>query len=180
VGESLVKRLTTVALEEEDLRYIEKLVAEGRVRSFKEFVDQCVALGRIYTMDRWQIESGQFFYGPMRVAIVPQKFLAEFSYRIAESERKNLGQEFGAILKSFIFLHFEYDSTKPENRAKVLSVITRLGFGQLRQRDGEIEVVNPVLPAEVFQGLLESVLGLELSPIELAIDVCLFRIVKHK
>ncbi len=174
----MVKRLTTVALDEESLKYIEKLVSEGRARSFKEFVDQCVELGRNYTMDRWQIESGQFFYGPMRVVVIPQKFLTEFSYRIAESERKMLGREFGAIIKSFILLYFEYDPTKLENRTKALSVITRLGFGQLRQRDSEIEIVNPVLPAEIFQGLLESALGLELSPIELAIDVCLFRIVK--
>jgi hypothetical protein len=176
----LVKRLTTVALDEESLKYIGKLVSEGRVRSFKEFVDQCVELGRGYTMDRWQLESGQFFYGPMRVVVIPQKFLTEFSYRVAESERKILGREFGSILKSFIFLHFEYDPTKLENRTKVLSVITRLGLGQLRQRDSEIEIVNPALPAEVFQGLLEGVLGLELSPIELAIDVCLFRIVKQR
>lgn len=176
----MVKRLTTVALDEESLKYIGKLVSEGRVRSFKEFVDQCVELGRGYTMDRWQLESGQFFYGPMRVVVIPQKFLTEFSYRVAESERKMLGREFGSILKSFIFLHFEYDPTKLENRTKVLSVITRLGLGQLRQRDSEIEIVNPALPAEVFQGLLEGVLGLELSPIELAIDVCLFRIVKQR
>lgn len=176
----MVKRLTTVALDEESLKYIGKLVSEGRVRSFKEFVDQCVELGRGYTMDRWQLESGQFFYGPMRVVVIPQKFLTEFSYRVAESERKILGREFGSILKSFIFLHFEYDPTKLENRTKVLSVITRLGLGQLRQRDSEIEIVNPALPAEVFQGLLEGVLGLELSPIELAIDVCLFRIVKQR
>jgi len=170
------RRLTTVTLDGESLRYIERLLAEGRVRSKKAFVDACLAFGIRYSLDRWRVDSGLFFAGPVRVVILPQKALEELSRGAPKNALVDAGRGMGAVFRSYILVNQGLKANLRANWGRALDAMTGTGLGQFTLKADTVEVQHPALPREVAHGLLEALLGAELEPVDLALDMHLFRL----
>ncbi|WP_309492996.1 hypothetical protein [Candidatus Hecatella orcuttiae] len=170
-----MSRVTSVELEEEDVEYIERLMREGRVRSLKEFVEMCVKFGRQYTLDRWQ--KGLFDIGPVRIVFLPKKALDLLIERVEQEDHRDLGREMGEVIKSFALFQFQTDTTKDWDSA--LEIMSNFGWGQFSATDRDyIQIVSPALPSSLMKSYVESVLNVKLEPIQMKIDVQVFRILK--
>ena len=167
--------ITSVEFDKEDFDYISKLIAEAKVRSLKEFVEKCVKLGRIYTIDQW--ESGVSTVGPTRVIILPKKILDLFIQRVPNEEYKDIGREIGEFVQSFV-LFKGIDATNPDNFDETLKLMTDFRLGNFTKVDDKIQVILPVFPSEITESLIEATLNVELKPIRMLLDVQMFQIVK--
>lgn len=171
-----MSRVTSVELEEEDVEYIEKLMQDGRVRSLKEFVEMCVKFGRQYTLDRWQ--KGLFDIGPVRIVFLPKKGMDLLIERVAEEDHEDLGREMGEVIKSFALFQFQTDTGKDWDAA--LEIMSNFGWGQFSSTDRNyIQVVSPALPSSLMKSYIETVLNVKLEPIQMKIDVQVFRVLKE-
>ena len=169
-----MSKVTSVELEEEDVRYIESLIAEGRVRSLKEFVEKCIKFGIAYTLDQWQ--PGIFNVGPVRIIILMKKALELIVEHVPEEDREDLGRELGEIIASFAQFHRNIDCSKDWDSA--LKFLTELGWGQFKisQDNSILQVVAPAFPVELMKGCLEEILDVKLEASRLKIDVHQFKI----
>lgn len=169
-----MSRVTSVELDEEDARYIEDLIREGRVRSLKEFVEKCVKFGRKYTLDRWQ--PGVFNVGPVRMVMIPKKVLEFLFSKLSERDCEDVGQEMGEILRSLFFLYYRINPE--DNVSLALKAMSENGMGEfILDNGGFIQVFHSALPPRFIKAYLETTLSTKLENIELKIDVQLFRIV---
>jgi len=169
-----MSRVTSVELDEEDAKYIEDLIREGRIRSLKEFVEKCVKFGKKYTLDRWQ--PGVFNVGPVRMVIIPRRVLESLISRLSEEDREAVGREMGEILRSLFFLY--YRITPEENLELALKAMSENGIGEfILDSDGFIKVFHSVFPSKLVKAYLETALNVRLENIELKIDVQMFKII---
>jgi hypothetical protein len=168
-----MSKVTSVELEEEDVKYIESLINEGRVRSLKELVEKCIKFGIAYTLDQWQ--PGVFNVGPVRIIILIKKALELIVEHVPEEDREDLGRELGEIVASFAQFHrniecsTDWDST--------LKFLTELGWGQFKiSSDNILQIIAPAFPIELMKGCLEEILNVRLEATRLKIDVQQFKI----
>ena len=171
-GNILMSRITSVELEEEDVKYLEGLIAGGRIRSLKEFVEKCVKFGITYTLDRWQ--PGVMNVGPVRVLILMKKVLELLVEHIPEEDREDVGREIGEIVSSFILFQRQVECS--ENWDAALKILSEMGWGQFQRSGKTIQVISPALPSEIMKGCLESMLNVKLETIRLKIDVHQFKL----
>ena len=168
-----MSKVTSVELEEEDVKYVENLINEGRVRSLKEFVEKCIKFGIAYTFDQWQ--PGIFNVGPVRIVILVKKALELIVEHVPEEDREDLGKELGEIIASFAQFHRNIECST--NWDSALKFLTELGWGQFKISSGNIlQVVAPAFPIELMKGCLEELLDVKLEAERLKIDVQRFRI----
>jgi len=167
--------ITSVEFDKEDFEYISKLIEEAKVRSLKEFVEKCVKLGRIYTIDQW--ETGVSTIGPTRVIILPKKILELLIQRVPNEEYADIGREIGEFIQSFA-LFKGINATDPDNWDEALKLLTDFRLGNFTQINDKIQVIHPVFPSEITESLIKTTLNIELKPIRMLLDVHMFQIVK--
>jgi len=168
-------RITSVEFDEDDFEYIAKLIQEKKVRSLKEFVEKCVKFGRNYTIDQW--EPGISSIGPIRALILPKKMLDVIVQRVSNEEQPDVGRELGEFVQSFA-LFKNIDTAKPENWDEALRILTDFGLGKVEKTDDKVQVLHPAFSSEIMENLIETVLGVELKPMRMLLDVHLFQIIK--
>ncbi|RLI15428.1 MAG: hypothetical protein DRO43_01145 [Candidatus Hecatellales archaeon] len=168
-----MSRVTSVELDEEDVRYIENLIVEGRIRSLKEFVEKCVKFGISYTLDRWQ--PGVMNVGPVRVIILMKKALELLVEHVPPEDHEDVGREIGEIVSSFLLFQHQVECSQDWDAA--FKILSDMGWGQF-QKSSEtiIQVVSPALPSEIMKGCLEAMLNVKLEAIHLKIDVHQFKV----
>lgn len=168
-----MSRVTSVELDQEDVKYIEDLIAEGRIRSLKEFVEKCVKFGIAYTLDRWQ--PGIMNVGPVRVLVLMKKTLDLLVEHIPPEDHEDVGREIGEIVHSFIL--FQHNVEPPKNWEATFKILESMGWGKFQKsQDQTIQVVSPALPSEIMKGCLETLLNVKLEAIRLKIDVHQFKV----
>jgi len=169
-----MSRITSVELDEEDVKYIENLIAEGRIRSLKEFVEKCVKFGITYTLDQWQ--PGIMNVGPVRVLILMKKALDLLIEHIPEEDLEDVGREIGEIIASFALFHYNVDCSKDWEGA--LKILAEMGWGHFQSPSRSlIQVISPALPSSMMKGCLEALLNVKLEAIRLKIDVHQFKVI---
>jgi len=145
------------------------------VASLKDFVQKCVIWGETFSVEKWR--EGVFVVGPMRVVVLPQGALMKTLSEIPGCVQEEIGRWIGSSMKSFISIRDGLDPEKRENWVRALSELSRIGLGRVGVKaDACLEVDEPALPILVSKAIIESLLSVSLRPVQLQVEVYLFRI----
>lgn len=171
-------KITTIEINDNALAYIEVALGSRRFRHLKDFVNHCLNLAVTYTMDEWDLSRGVFYIHPCRICIIPADMLSGLLELIPDEAKKDAIESMTSCLRPRLrFWHIS--PKKPENRRRILRLLTLHGFGKFSLQDDVIEVSYPVLPHDVVQGVLEILLKVKLEIIECTKVMYVFRIVEE-
>ncbi|MCS7367615.1 MAG: hypothetical protein NDF52_07030 [archaeon YNP-WB-062] len=171
-------KLTTVELDDDVVEYINLSIKKGKFRHLKEFVNYCLKVATIYTIDEWDVSKGMFYIHPCRVTLIPSDALLVLMKYIPEGSIREAVEAITSCLKPRLRF-FRLSPRNPEHLPKILELLTLHGLGRFALNDSEtIEVAYAVLPVEVVKELLEAILEVKLEVLETTKVAYIFRIVK--
>jgi len=174
-----VGKITTIKINDDALAYIEVVLKGGRFRHLKDFVNHCLTLAATYTMDEWDLNKGVFYIHPCRICIVPADILSGLLELIPDDAKKDAIESMTSCLRPRLrFWHIT--PKKPEDRRKILKLLTLHGFGRFTiQDDNTIEVSYPVLPYDIVKSILETLLKVRLETLECSKVTYVFKIIEE-
>jgi hypothetical protein len=174
----IMGKLTTVELDDDIMEYINLSIKKGKFRHLKEFVNYCLKLATIYTIDEWDVDKGMFYIHPCRVTLIPSDALSSLMKYIPEKSRSEAVEAMSSCLKPRLRF-FRLSPRNPEHIPKILELLTLHGLGRFTLHDNEtIEVSYPVLPGEIVKELLESLLEVKMEVLEATKAAYIFKILK--
>ena len=161
--EDKVIRRTTIILEDEDRKYLEQLIKDGKEAGFKNFISKMFDTYRDLGMREWTQE-GVYYKGINRVALITLEMLETINNVIPHNKLGEVGNKLGTVLSTTLMVDKKIDTKKPENIAETLKQVSVLGFGDFEGKDEIIVTKNPFLiRTEMLVGFLEGLLGLTLT-----------------
>ncbi len=157
-----VKR-TTIILDEEERKYIDSLIREGKEAGIKPLVSKLLDVYRSMSVYDWKFP-GEYYVGVSRVAFVNVEFLNVLFQYIPEGKWREVGRKIGEAAKVSMEATLNLDTN---DRARWIDVFKRLrvqGFGDFYPKDRYFIIKAPFINnAEVLAGFLETLLGVDLS-----------------
>ncbi len=157
-----VKR-TTIILDEEERRYINKLIKEGREPGIKPLISKMLDVYRSMSIYDWKYP-GEYYSGISRVAFMNVEFINIMLQFISEEKWREVGQKIGEAAKISMEASLGLQTT---DREKWLDVFKRLrvqGFGDFYLRDKYVVIKTPFISNHrVLNGFLEGLLGVQLE-----------------
>jgi hypothetical protein len=157
-----VKR-TTIILEDEERRYIDDLIREGREPGIKPLISKMLDIYRSMSIYDWRFP-GEYYVGVSRVAFVNVEFINTLLQYIPQSKWREVGQRMGEAARISMEATLDLQTT---DRGKWDDVFKRLrvqGFGDFYPRDRYFIVKAPFISnPEVLGGFLETLLDVQLE-----------------
>lgn len=157
-----VKR-TTIILEDEERRYIDDLIRQGREPGIKPLISKMLDIYRSMSIYDWRFP-GEYYVGVSRVAFVNVEFINTLLQYIPQDEWREVGQKMGEAARISMEATLDLQTT---NRTKWDDVFKRLrvqGFGDFYPRDKYFIVKAPFINnSEVLGGFLETLLDVQLE-----------------
>ena len=157
-----VKR-TTIILEDEERKYIDKLISEGREPGIKPLISKMLDIYRSMSIYDWRYP-GEYYVGVSRVAFVNVEFINTLLQYIPESKWHEVGQKIGEAARISMEATLDLETTARERWDDVFKRLRVQGFGDFYPRDKYFIVKAPFISnAEVLCGFVEKLLGVELE-----------------
>lgn len=171
-----VKR-TTIILDDEERKYIDSLIKEGREPGIKPLISKMLDIYRSMSIYDWRFP-GEYYVGVSRVAFLNVEFLNVLLNYIPEDKWREAGQKIGEAAQISLEATLNLQTTKREKWEDVFKRLRVQGFGDFLLRDKYMLIKAPfVNNAEILCGFLEKLLGAELN-IRTATAPFVFEIVK--
>lgn len=168
-------KITTVEIDDDVLSYIDVTIKRGKFRHLKEFVNHCLKLASIYTMDEWDTGKGTFYIYPCRVALLPTDALSMLMGLIPEEHRRKAVEDITSCLRPRIRF-FNLSPKNPEHFNKIIELLTLHGLGKFSHEKGIIEVSYPVLSVDATKEMLEALLEVKLEVMEASKVIYMFKV----
>jgi hypothetical protein len=160
--EGSVKR-TTIILDEEERKYIDSLIKEGREPGIKPLISKMLDVYRSMMIYDWKYP-GEYYCGISRVAFVNVEFIDILLKFIPEEKWREVGRKAGEAARVSMEASINIDATNREKWPDVFKRLRVQGFGDFYLRDKFIIVRTPFINnPEVWSGFLESLLGVRLE-----------------
>jgi hypothetical protein len=157
-----VKR-TTIILDDEERKYIDSLIAEGKEAGIKPLISKLLDVYRSMAIYDWRFP-GEYYVGVSRVAFVNVEFINVLLQYIPESKWREVGQKIGEAARVSMEATLNLETTHREKWSDVLGRLRIQGFGDFFPRDKYFIVKAPFINnAEVLCGFLETLLGIKLN-----------------
>jgi len=160
--EKPVKR-TTIILDEEERKYIDALIREGKEPGIKPLISKMLDVYRSMMIYDWKYP-GEYYCGISRIAFVNVEFINALLQYIPQEKWREVGRKIGQLMKVSLETTLNVQAS---NRDKWPDVFKRLrvqGFGDIYLRDKYIIIKAPFLNNhEVWCGLLEGLLDVKLE-----------------
>ena len=160
--EKPVKR-TTIILDEEERKYIDSLIREGKEPGIKPLISKMLDVYRSMMIYDWKYP-GEYYCGISRIAFVNVEFINVLLQYIPQEKWREVGRKIGQLMKVSLETSLNIKAT---NRDKWPDVFKRLrvqGFGDVYLRDKYIIIKAPFLNNyEVWCGFLEGLLEVRLE-----------------
>jgi hypothetical protein len=157
-----VKR-TTIILDDEERKYIDSLIKEGREPGIKPLISKMLDIYRSMSVYDWRYP-GEYYVGVSRVAFVNVELLNTLLQYIPSNKWREVGQKMGEAARLSMEATLNLETT---DRGKWDDVFKRLrvqGFGDFYPRDRYLIVKAPFINnAEVLCGFIERLLNIELE-----------------
>jgi len=156
-------RRTTIILEEEERKYIDSLIKEGKEAGIKPLISKLLDVYRSMAIYDWRFP-GEYYVGVSRVAFVNVEFLNVLLQYVPENKWREVGQKMGEAARVSMEATLNLETTSREKWEDVLKRLRIQGFGDFYPRDKYFIVKAPfVNNAEVLCGFLEKLLGVHLE-----------------
>jgi len=157
-----VKR-TTIILEDEERRYIDQLISEGREPGIKPLISKMLDIYRSMSIYDWRYP-GEYYVGVSRVAFVNVEFINTLLQYIPQNKWREVGQKMGEAARISMEATLNLETTSKEKWDDVFKRLRVQGFGDFYPRDRYFIVKAPFISnAEVLCGFIESLLNVELE-----------------
>lgn len=160
--EQPVKR-TTIILEEEERRYIDKLIEEGREPGIKPLISKMLDVYRSMGIYDWKYP-GEYYAGVSRVAFINVEFINILLQFIPEEKWQEVGRKIGEAAKISMEASLDLLATDHEKWQEVFKRLRVQGFGDFYVRDKYLVIKTPFISNHKFlDGFLEGLLGVKLQ-----------------
>jgi len=170
---------TTIILERSEREYIEQLIKDGKEPGIKPLISKMLSIYKNLNIDDWQFP-GEYYCGISRIAIVNVEMINIITQFVPKDKWYEVGKRMGDALKVSIQSTIGLDPQKKENWEQIFRRLKVQGLGDLYLRDKFILIKTPVInDAEIWQGLLEDLLGIELEVRNPMVPL-VFEIKQHK
>jgi hypothetical protein len=157
-----VKR-TTIILEDEERKYIDDLIREGREPGIKPLISKMLDIYRSMSVYDWRFP-GEYYVGVSRVAFVNVEFINTLLQYIPESKWREVGQKMGEAARISMEATLDLQTTSKEKWDDVFKRLRVQGFGDFYPRDKYFIVKAPFISnSEVLCGFLEKLLDVQLE-----------------
>lgn len=157
-----VKR-TTIILEDEERKYIDSLISEGKEAGIKSLVSKLLDVYRSMSIYDWKYP-GEYYVGVSRVAFVNVEFLHVLFQYIPDNKWREVGQKIGDAAKVSMEATLNLETTNREKWGAVFKRLRVQGFGDFYPRDKYFIIKAPFINnAEILAGFLEKLLGVNLE-----------------
>jgi hypothetical protein len=156
-------RRTTIILDEEERKYIDSLINEGREPGIKPLIPQMLDVYRSMRIYDWKYP-GEYYIGISRVAFLNVEFLDILLKYIPEEKWKEVGQKIGEIASISMEASIDIETTDREKWPEVFKRLRVQGFGDFYIKDKFVIVRTPLISnSEFFCGFIERLLGISLE-----------------
>jgi len=91
-------RRTTIILEEEERKYIDSLIQEGKEPSIKALISKMLEIYRSMMINDWRYP-GEYYSGISRIAFINVEFINILLQYIPEEKWRETGQRIGEAAK---------------------------------------------------------------------------------
>ena len=157
-----VKR-TTIILDDEERKYIDSLISEGKEAGIRPLVSKLLDVYRSMSVYDWKFP-GEYYMGVSRVAFVNVEFLNVLLQYIPDNKWREVGRKIGEAARVSMEATLNLETTNRENWADVFKRLQVQGFGDFYPRDKYFVIKAPFINnAEVLAGILETLLGVNLA-----------------
>ncbi len=156
-------RRTTIILEDEERKYIDKLIAEGREPGIKPLISKMLDIYRSMSVYDWRYP-GEYYVGVSRVAFVNVEFINTLLQYTPRAKWREVGQKMGDAARISMEATLNLVTTAREKWEDVFKRLRVQGFGDFYPRDKYFIVKAPFINnAEVLCGFLENLLNVKLE-----------------
>jgi hypothetical protein len=157
-----VKR-TTIILDNEERKYIDSLIKEGKEAGIKPLISKLLDVYRSMAIYDWRFP-GEYYVGVSRVAFVNVEFVNVLLQYIPENKWREVGQKIGEAARVSMEATLNLETTSREKWDDVLKRLRIQGYGEFYPRDKYFIVKAPFINnAEVLCGFVETLLGINLD-----------------
>lgn len=157
-----VKR-TTIILDDEERRYIDTLIREGREPGIKPLISKMLDIYRSMSVYDWRYP-GEYYVGVSRVAFVNVEFVNIALSYIPGDRWREVGQKMGEAARISMEATLNMETTNRDQWDNVFKRLRVQGFGDFYPRDKYFIVKAPFISnAEVLRGFLEKLMNIELE-----------------
>jgi len=174
--EQSVKR-TTIILDEEERKYVDSLIRDGKEPGIKPLISKMLDVYRSMMIYDWKYP-GEYYCGISRVAFINVEFIDILLQFIPENKWREVGQRLGEAARVSMEATLNLETVKREKWQDVFKRLRVQGLSDIYLRDKYLVLKAPFINNyEVLRGFLESLLGVDLEPKTL-IPPLVFEIIK--
>jgi len=157
-----VKR-TTIILDEEERKYIDSLIEEGKEPGIKPLISKMLDVYRNMTIYDWKYP-GEYYCGISRVAFVNVEFVNIMLQHVPKEKWREVGQKTGEATRLSMEASLNIQTDNREKWSEVFKRLCVQGFGDFYLRDKYVIIKTPFISnSEVLCGFLEGLLGIRLE-----------------
>jgi len=157
-----VKR-TTIILDDEERKYIDSLIKEGREPGIKPLISKMLDIYRSMSIYDWRYP-GEYYVGVSRVAFVNVEFINTLLQYIPQDKWREVGQKMGEAARISMEATLSLETTNREKWDEVFKRLRVQGFGDFFLKDRYFIVKAPFINnPETLCGFLEKLLDVKLE-----------------
>jgi len=161
--EHSIKR-TTIILDEEERKYVDSLIREGREPGIKPLISKMLDVYRSMMIYDWKYP-GEYYCGISRVAFLNVEFIDILLQFIPEDKWREVGQRLGEAARVSMEATLNLETVKRDKWQDVFKRLRVQGLSDIYLRDKYLVLKAPFINNyEVLHGFLESLLGIDLEP----------------
>ncbi len=154
---------TTIILDEEERKYIDQLIQDGKEAGIKQLVSKMLDVYRSMMIYDWKYP-GEYYAGISRVAFINVEFINTLLQHIPADHHHEVGKNAGEAAKIGMEATLNLNPTDKEKWPEVFKRLRIQGLGDFYQRDKYLIIKAPyVNNPEVQRGYLETLLGIALE-----------------
>jgi hypothetical protein len=156
-------RRTTIILEENERKYIDQLIQDGKEAGIKQLVSKMLDVYRSMMIYDWKYP-GEYYAGISRVAFIQIEFINTLMQHIPADQHHEVGKSAGEAARIGMETSINLNPTNRERWAEVFKRLRVQGLGDFYQKDKYIVIKAPYINnPEVQRGYLETLLGATLE-----------------
>lgn len=156
-------RRTTIILDEDERKYIDSLIREGREPGIKPLISKMLDIYRSMSIYDWRYP-GEYYVGVSRVAFVNVEFINTLLQYVPQDKFREVGQKMGEAARISMEATIGLETTNREKWDDVFKRLRVQGFGDFYLRDKYFLVKAPFISnAETLCGFLEKLLDVQLE-----------------